>query len=594
MPPDPTDFLTPLTALLGQKPLGNREICLIVPPFHDAETIQPAIAKARRYMTHIPYGLLCLAAAVHQHLSGWRVRIVDLNTENLLQAVLEQPHGYDHLMETIPTGCALYGVSWMFVSAEQPALEIMKRLKARGVFLVAGGVQASFDAESLVEGWVDLVVKREAEFTLVRLLALWESVQTGQPWVPPTGPDEWVNLVFRHEGITHRLPERFQQPPTLDIREEYRKVNLPDYSRAGAPSVWVRLLAGEEKLFANVLNVRGCRARCTFCQVAEYNGRGVRPRGFEDVAAEIAFLYHEKQVRHIEWVDDDFLAHPDQALALLQAIAAMGLPDLTFSCINALMASSIDATIAQALDDAGFRHVGFGVESGSVARLKQLRKPVSLSKVKQVCELLKTRHPRIWIHANFMLGYPDETIGELLNTFEYARGLQIDWCACTVLIPLQNTPIHKELSERQDDHATRRLGQRNATLASPGRDLAYQKKSYDDKFAKVIDFRALDPTRPATREEIQQFHVFFTVFVNLLNNVNLGPTGQPERMLRMTEDTLRAYPMDPVSWMIHAECAKRSHDWPRHEWAMGRHRQALADSRFWQEFFELYGVVPWS
>ena len=576
-----------LSEILRRYPIRYKKICIIVPPLQYADTIQPHVARARRYMTHIPYGSLCLSASVHRFKPEWQVEVVELNVACLKCAIRGEDYSFEAMVRLIPQDCDFYGVSWMFVSAEHSALTLMRYLKDKGKFVVTGGVQATSSSEDLLKhNFADIVVKREGEANICRLLSLWEESQNKNTLT--TNSAGIVNVSFTYNGEVVSFPDGFENPVTPDIREEYRKINIEDYNVAGSPSSWVRILA-HKRLFANVLNTRGCRGQCVFCQCSVFMGPNVRVRSVDDVFDEICFLYNEKGVSHIEWVDDDLLADRTRILELLRRISEANM-DISFSTANAVLAISIDDEIAQAMSDARFVHIGFGVETGSELRLKTLRKPASLKRVRRACDIFKKSHPNIWVHANFMLGYPNETHQEMMETFNYAKSLGIDWCACAVLQPLKNTPIYSDFVALDDERVTGSFGKNVTSVASPGRDSVYKGRTFDDIFDSVVDFRNIDADKVATKIETQQFHIYFTVFVNLLGNINLTSQGFPERLKMITEDTLQTYPFDVVSWGVNAKVSLMLGDEQQYEKAIFNYKKTLAESRYWSEFFDVYDI----
>ncbi|MCH8218017.1 MAG: VCBS repeat-containing protein [Planctomycetes bacterium] len=131
----------------------------------------------------------------------------------------------------------------------------------------------------------------------------------------------------------------------------YDMIDLDEYNKYGAPTIWARIAAPGRK-WATLLANRGCRGKCTFCQVSYMMGQGVRSRSVSDVIDEILYLYHEQGVRHLEIVDDDFLGNREQTLELLHTWAGLNL-DLTYSIGSGVLAIQIDEEIAQAMSDAG-------------------------------------------------------------------------------------------------------------------------------------------------------------------------------------------------------------------------------------------------
>ncbi len=103
---------------------------------------------------------------------------------------------------------------------------------------------------------------------------------------------------------------------------------------------------------------RGCRARCRFCSVPDFMGRGVRSRPVDAVFAEMEYLVTQRGVRHFEWLDDDLLFGRREFLSLLERIIRSGW-GITWSASNGLIATSLDA---DSLDKTLF-HVPVGMDA---------------------------------------------------------------------------------------------------------------------------------------------------------------------------------------------------------------------------------------
>ena len=71
-------------------------------------------------------------------------------------------------------------------------------------------------------------------------------------------------------------------------------------------------------------NRRGCRARCSFCGVRNFNGKSVRVRDNKGVVDEMVKLRTEHGVRHFDWLDDDLLYDRDGIVELFDMIADPG------------------------------------------------------------------------------------------------------------------------------------------------------------------------------------------------------------------------------------------------------------------------------
>ncbi len=516
-----SDFLT-------SYPLKRRRICVVSPPNMMPDQIKPHMIAAKQYISYYPMGSLFISAAVRLFNPTWEVVVVDLNFEAIRRANKGQPHGMLDLLELIPDDCDVYGLSWMFAAVEQQGLSVLERLRGFQRPVIAGGVQSTNDYQQLLDsGLVDLVFRRESEVQLNRLLELWEWVDDSSVADPAERfiqtHGTFVNLACKTGGEIHCFGEVYEKPPALDIRKEYDKLDITAYQHYASPTIWCRT-AGKGRPWATMINNRGCRAECTFCAVSNFMGRGTRGRNVADVVDEILHLYHEKGVRHIEWMDDDLLADQQHTLQLLNTIAALNL-DLTWSSSAYVLAVDINQEMAQAMVESGCVMTGFGVETGDPVRLKSLRKPASHKRIRQAVEIFHRHHHQVVLSCSFILGFPDETYGEMFSTFDFARELKLDWSVHAVLQPLRGTSIYNDLQMVDDSRTLESFGETTSKAFTIGRDLVSKGFTFDDYFKEIIDFRTIDRSLVPDRKEVELFQVFFNVFVNLVGNVNLTPEG---------------------------------------------------------------------
>ena len=73
-----------------------------------------------------------------------------------------------------------------------------------------------------------------------------------------------------------------------------------------------------------VLANKGCRARCSFCSVRNFNGKGVRQKPTQTVIDEIKSLQDNYGINHITWLDD-LLYDVNRTLELFNGIVKQNL-----------------------------------------------------------------------------------------------------------------------------------------------------------------------------------------------------------------------------------------------------------------------------
>ena len=105
----------------------------------------------------------------------------------------------------------------------------------------------------------------------------------------------------------------------LNLIPSYHLINVEELSKYGVMGNFHGFKPKNTK-FATCLSNRGCRARCTFCSVRNFNGVSVRQRSVESVVDELEILNKEYDIKHIVWLDDDLLKDHSRAIQLFDSI----------------------------------------------------------------------------------------------------------------------------------------------------------------------------------------------------------------------------------------------------------------------------------
>ena len=124
---------------------------------------------------------------------------------------------------------------------------------------------------------------------------------------------------------------------------------------------------------------RGCPYRCRFC--CNYTGtvlvKGVAVRSHEKVVQELRYLEEDFGAREVFFTDDIFLLKKSEMLAFAKRMWRVGC-----GCVgSARGADSIDRELAEALAEANYRRIYFGVESGSDEILARADKRITTSQL---------------------------------------------------------------------------------------------------------------------------------------------------------------------------------------------------------------------
>ena len=392
--------------------LGGREFdrgCVLIQiPQVPLALLDRQVAKNRGYFAYPPQGLLYLSAALGK--VGVKSEIIDLNY-TVLREVQKEGGDVEHAWQSaVDRSLSKFDRPWVCVSfmfdPTYPALKaVCEFVKARrpDACVAVGGVAATSDPGRILdEELCDVVFSHEGEHTIEQFYAYVRGETTE---LPP-------NLSFlAADGEVLSTASDKVGTIELDIKDEYEKIPIRDYHRAGSLSNYSRM-NGLEVPFATVQSRRGCRAKCSFCSVRGFNGKGVRVRGAEGVVAEMEVLYR-KGIRHFDWLDDDLLYDADAAVELFDKMADK-LPAITWAANNGLIAAAITPRVLESMEKSGCIGFKVGLESGNSEVLRRVHKPTSLDKFFEFPQMARQR-PRMFVAVIIILGFPGERFGQMLD-----------------------------------------------------------------------------------------------------------------------------------------------------------------------------------
>jgi len=179
-------------------------------------------------------------------------------------------------------------------------------------------------------------------------------------------------------------------------------------------------------LWVPVQTRRGCALDCTYCSTPQIEGRALRRRSPERVAAEIARLA-DRGVRRLHLVDNTFNLPPAYALDLCRRIASLG-RDLRWRCI--VYPHAVSDELVEAMAAAGCAEVSVGSESGCDRILESLNKRFTAAEVREVTR--RFAEAGITTMGFLMLGVPGETRESVAESLDFAGSLELSSLKITI------------------------------------------------------------------------------------------------------------------------------------------------------------------
>lgn len=181
---------------------------------------------------------------------------------------------------------------------------------------------------------------------------------------------------------------------------------------------------------------RGCPYRCAFCASSRY-WANVRYASPEYVVEEIEELIAHG-VKTISFYDDLFIANKSRLRRIAELITTRHIHEkIRFTC--SCRANHVTPEVVEYLKTMNVVSVGMGLESGNDRVLQYLKGQIAVSDNRRAVDLLKDAG--LQANASFVIGAPDETEKEIMDTYDFINKSRLDFVDIYVLTPLPATPL---------------------------------------------------------------------------------------------------------------------------------------------------------
>ena len=284
------------------------------------------------------------------------------------------------------------------------AISIVRKIKGNSIKIALGGLHPTYCYKHIYERYdVDYIMVGEGEETIISLLKCIENNK---------GFDLVDGLIVKNK--TKKNLDNIVCPQ-IDTNT-YNNLPLPAFD----------LLPNKIYNALPLETSRGCKYNCQFCSIAHRNNW----REFDESVvikrnAEIIKQFQQKYIKKEIFITDDCLtADFGRATRILQSI------------INNAYDSSImletritdweyinNMEQIQVFSLPQISRLGFGVECGYNAGLKQISKGLTIEKMESVLTLLERNKLISKAYFSFIIGFPWENMDGCLKTIEFAANL---------------------------------------------------------------------------------------------------------------------------------------------------------------------------
>jgi radical SAM superfamily enzyme YgiQ (UPF0313 family) len=250
------------------------------------------------------------------------------------------------------------------------------------------------------------------------------------------------------KGLTYRVDGHVVSNPDGPFFYDLDSLPFPDITLQLLP------ISDPENNFGVIATSRGCPFQCTFCSSPCLWKRQVRFRSVGNVIDEMVGRREEHGVERFYINDDNFNLRPDRTIELCQQMYEC-MPGIRWICEAQL--KNLNRGMLWNMKRAGCVRMKLGVESGSDRILRRMKKPFTKSEIRDKVRMIRDAGIKYTVYA--LIGMPDETEEEMIETYEFMEELDPEYISLSVVAPQPGSELFEEVRKKElfseDDFHTR-------------------------------------------------------------------------------------------------------------------------------------------
>jgi anaerobic magnesium-protoporphyrin IX monomethyl ester cyclase len=287
--------------------------------------------------------------------------------------------------------------------------------------IIAGGVHPTLvPEEPLKKSCFDFVVKGEGELTMPELVDALEKNK---------GVEGINGLYFIKDGtVVKNQPRLF----------------ITDLDMLPYPAFHLLYdLEKQKSTCKGIITSRGCPFECNYCASKLMWTRSVRFRSPDNVVGEIKDRHEKLGIKSFGFHDDTFTLRKPYVMEMCQKISDL---DFKISWHCDTRGDTLDKPMLAMMKKAGCNQIYLGLESGSPKIQQMIKKRIDTAKVKTAIDL--ARAVGIETTVYFMVGFPDETEDDIMESIKTMKYLNPDHTIWSILTPYPGTETW-EIAEKR-------------------------------------------------------------------------------------------------------------------------------------------------
>lgn len=366
-----------------------------------------------------PLGLLYLAGYLEKF-SGFDIQVLDCQVEEMNYAKVAQT-----IKERKPDVIGITAMTFTLIDVLK-VVKIAKQASPEVKIVLGGPHPHIYPQETINLPGVDFVILGEGEISFLELLNCLNKKEYERLY-------QVKGLVFKNNG----------QIVNNGFREPLRDLNqLPFPARHLTPYQKYSSILAKKNPVTTMITSRGCPYQCIFCDRPNL-GKLFRARSAENVVDEMEEC-QRMGIKEILIYDDTFTVGKQRVLDICSEIQKR---KLNISWDIRARVDTVNEQMLKELKKAGCQRIHYGVEAGTQKILKVLNKGITLEQAENAFKLTKKIGIRTF--AYFMIGSPQETKEDILETINFAKKLNPDFVQITITSSFPATKLYELALEKK-------------------------------------------------------------------------------------------------------------------------------------------------
>ena len=360
--------------------------------------------------------LSCLFLAKTLEKKGYTPKIIDMRLEdyNLLDLKIDD--------------VICVGISTMTSPMILHGIEFAKQVRdvSPHTPIVWGGIHPSLlPNQTILNDYVDIVVRGEGELTLLELVQKLESEES---------LENVKGITYKENGTIKANPDRewmnLNEIGTLPYHLiDMNKYNITEFTYQSS---------------------RGCPYNCGFCYNRAFNKKSYRFKSSENVLKDLEYIVNKFNLKQINFDDDNFFVHRKRVEEICRGILERNFNIDWYATCRINYFAKYNSEFINLLKDSGCKKILFGAESGSTNILKSIDKDIEVEET--ISAVKKCKEAGIIPILSFMCGFSNETREDVDKTLDFIDKIKEIYDKVLInglflFTPFPNTPLANKLRE---------------------------------------------------------------------------------------------------------------------------------------------------